>query len=166
MTHPQLQIIHQVKRQLGYDDAEYRMVLRNFGQVESSKDLDNYGFERVMAFFESVGAKLTNSPGYWAAKVARQRNMLISERQVRHIEAMAADYAKARGWDSTDFLGGFIHRMTQGRTARIDHLKQYEAHNLTEALKKMQERIAETVGSEELVVGNTGVSPEPLSPKS
>lgn len=48
-------LLHVAKHQLGLSDDDYRSVLRREGGVESSRDLDGPGFDRVMAAFERLG---------------------------------------------------------------------------------------------------------------
>lgn len=51
----QIALIHVAKKQLGLDDDAYRDVLRRWGGVESSADLDAIGFHKVMIRFEQLG---------------------------------------------------------------------------------------------------------------
>ncbi len=55
--------VHIAKKDLGLDDAAYRAVLARHG-VESSKDLDTKGMEKLLLHFEKLG---------WEAKTARKR---------------------------------------------------------------------------------------------
>lgn len=155
----QLKLIHIAKRQLErqseghFDDAQYRMVLRSIGGVDSSKDLDNRSFERVMAHLESMGFKgsvpdcsspkdaqhnrgLTPS-SYWARKSAQAATPRapLTDRQRHLITDLASQISDLK-------LPGFIRRMTASRTDQIDSLTAKEAWNITEALKSMTTRKA------------------------
>lgn len=55
MTGKQLALLHVAKRALRFDDDVYRAILKIHGGVESSKDLDAAGFEKVMAHFTACG---------------------------------------------------------------------------------------------------------------
>lgn len=50
-----LTVIHVAKTKLGLDEKTYRSLLRNTASVDSAKDLDEVGFESVLAHFEKLG---------------------------------------------------------------------------------------------------------------
>lgn len=52
-------ILHIAKQQLRMADADYRALLQNEACVRSSRDLDDAGFEKVMAAFERLGFRRT-----------------------------------------------------------------------------------------------------------
>lgn len=145
MTNRQLQIIHTAKRSLGYEDADYRLVLKNIAGVQSSKQLDQKGFELVMAFFESVGfeykahgAHSVGSPSerqqtYWQSKADRQPRY-VSERELRMIEQLQNQ--------SPYKPESMVRRMSNGRTDRVTELYPKEGYALIEALKKIVDREA------------------------
>lgn len=54
--------IHIAKQQLGMDDATYRAILQSITGVRSSKDLDDAGYDKVMAHFERCGFQPKPAP--------------------------------------------------------------------------------------------------------
>lgn len=57
LSRPQTSILHVAKSKLKWDDETYRQVLVRIAGVETSKDLDQAGFEAVMGFAEYCGFK-------------------------------------------------------------------------------------------------------------
>ena len=55
ISRKQQQLVKIAQRQVGLDDGTYRDVLRTLAHVESSKDLDRVGFDRVMEVMEKLG---------------------------------------------------------------------------------------------------------------
>jgi len=134
-TTPQLKILHVAARQVGLivgsDAVRWRLLLRNVGGVESSKQLDNAGVEDVMAVLEDMGFVDLRGAGYWAGKV-RRRNCECGERMARKIETMAAE--------SRYPVGPMCRRMSKGRTDFVGELTPREAWELIEAYKATEER--------------------------
>ncbi|MEM7428012.1 MAG: regulatory protein GemA [Pseudomonadota bacterium] len=58
-TAKQIAVVHLAAKELGLDDDTYRAVLKRWGGVTSSKDLDQGGFEKVMAYFTACGFRST-----------------------------------------------------------------------------------------------------------
>jgi phage gp16-like protein len=50
-----LKLIHVGRRELGLTEEAYREILRHHGGVESSKDLDDEGFKRVIDCLKALG---------------------------------------------------------------------------------------------------------------
>jgi hypothetical protein len=131
-TPGQLRTIHQGARRVGLTDPAYRVLLRNVGGVESSKDLDNPGVEDVMAVLEDLG--FDSHPAgrkYWRDKV-RMRGSHCGERMGRKIRELAA------GGRYT--LEAMVQRFSDGRTASVEQLHPREGWKLIEALKAIQQR--------------------------
>jgi phage gp16-like protein len=68
--------IHIAKKQLGLDDATYRSILARF-RVESSRDLDAKGLEKLVDHMARLGAEFTSAtpkakPGYQARPAQRR----------------------------------------------------------------------------------------------
>ncbi|RQW45316.1 regulatory protein GemA [Novosphingobium sp. LASN5T] len=55
MNAKRLKLVQIARKALGLDDEAYRAILRNYGGVESSADLDDRGFARVMDRFRYLG---------------------------------------------------------------------------------------------------------------
>lgn len=58
----QIKLLHVAARELNLDDDLYREILRQEARVQSSKDLDWAGFDRVMKRFKKLGFKKTGKP--------------------------------------------------------------------------------------------------------
>ncbi len=127
MTPAQLRIIHTAKRQLELDDASYRLILRNVGKVESSKDLTNAGLEDVMALFESRGyCHPHHGENYWTKK-SQSRGTVVTARAARFIRELAGQ--------SRYNLEALVMRHSGDRTDIVEELYPREAWLLTEMLK-------------------------------
>jgi phage gp16-like protein len=55
LSHKQLALLHVAKTKLGLDDATYRTALIRLGGVTTATELDQEGFEALLAFFEYSG---------------------------------------------------------------------------------------------------------------
>jgi hypothetical protein len=71
LSRRQLRLLHAARRKLRLDDDTYRAILRQHGGVESSKDLDAAGFDRVVRYFRERGfnkvpgrSAFTDRPGF------------------------------------------------------------------------------------------------------
>ena len=132
MSNEQIKLVKIAQRELGLDDGEYRLVLRNIGNVESCKSLTQRAFEDVMAFFESRGFQHQNfSPDYWQGRVQR-RGRYADPRQVHHIEQLVKRTRYS--------LAGLCLRFSDGRVDEASKLRPDEAHRLIEMLKSAGKR--------------------------
>ena len=124
----------------GFDDAQWRLILRNIGNVRedatghvSSKSLDNRTVEQVLAWFESVGWQdRKHGPTYWTAKAQRYSRYQITDSEIHMIEKLAAQQPYE--------LAGIIGRLTNHRTTDIQQLSASEAFKVKEALKSIVSR--------------------------
>jgi hypothetical protein len=123
----QLALIHVAKKQLGLSEEEYREILKSQGGTESAKFLDEFGVDRILRFFHTLGFKQT--------KKAPKRNLklLASEAQRAMIYGLAEDL----GW-SRERLCGFIDNISA--MYRPEELNREEAPKIIEALKAMRAR--------------------------
>lgn len=126
MTPGQRNLIHAARKALSLTDAAYRTVLRSVAKVESSTDLDNAGFERVMAVFEEQGYHHPSGDHYWRTKVARQ-GATCGDRMVRYLEELVGK--------TTYRLPGLCLRFSSNRTNQVGRLTPTEAWQLAEMLK-------------------------------
>jgi phage gp16-like protein len=55
----QLSVVHVAKARLGLCDDDYRALLKQAAGVESARDLDAWGFARIMEAFERLGFQST-----------------------------------------------------------------------------------------------------------
>jgi phage gp16-like protein len=57
LSKPKLALLHIAKKQLNLSDPEYRAILHEAAGVSSACDLEDDGFERVLAHFQALGFK-------------------------------------------------------------------------------------------------------------
>lgn len=135
LTKSQIVYLQTARRQAGItEDAPWRTILRSAGHVESCKDLDNAGFEAVMAVLEDMGFRDRSKPGdHWRTKSARQPAK-ASERMVRKI-IMLAQHCRYS-------LPALCERFSEHRTQFPENLRPQEAWNLIEMLKAVNQREA------------------------
>ena len=137
----QLRLLHLAARQAGLDETDYRLVLKNCAGVASSKNLDQAGFEDVLALFEERGYRDAGKPeDYWRSKVAT-RGSLCGARMEFKINELAGKQTYA--------LSGLRRRFSNERTERVDRLSSGEAYRLVEALKEIIEREAATPAAQQ-----------------
>jgi hypothetical protein len=136
MTSQQLKLIHLAYRQAKLTEGQYRIILANTAGVESAKELDNVGFEDVMAVIEDSGFADTKGSDYWRDKV-RRRGCEPGARMRRKILMLAQDCKYP--------LGALVRRFSDKRTDDVEQLYPREAWKLIEGLKAMVAREPEAV---------------------
>ncbi len=113
-----LALIHIVKKELKLGDEDYRCILKRIAGVESSKDLDEAGFRRLMRFFVRSDYFRANSFG-------------LTLKQKLFIKALARDL----GWDPAH-LRNFIRKYYQ--RDGLEALDRRTASKLIESLKAIR----------------------------
>ena len=113
-----LALIHIVKKELGIGDEDYRCILRRIAGVDSSKDLDEAKFRKLMYFLVRSNYYRVNAFG-------------LTLKQKLFIKAMARQLR----WDPSH-LGNFIHKYY--RRDGLDALTRREASHLIESLKAIR----------------------------
>lgn len=135
MTKSQIILLQTARRQLRLDEAEYRLILRNVGGVDSCKDLSNQGFEDVMAFFEGRGFEYRGQASVHFRRKLETRGRVADARQLHKIAELASQ---------TQYkLPGLCLRFSDGRTDQPEQLAPAEAHRLIEMLKAVLNRQAD-----------------------
>ncbi len=114
-----LALIHIVKKELGLSDGDYRCILGRIAGVESSKDLDEAGFRKLMRFFVRSDYFRANSFG-------------MTLKQKLFIKALARDL----GWDPAH-LRNFVRKYYQ--RDGLEALDRKGASKLIESLKAIRE---------------------------
>ncbi|MEQ8195017.1 MAG: DUF1018 domain-containing protein, partial [Rhodospirillales bacterium] len=66
-----ISLIHVAKSRLGLGDEDYRALLMRVAGVESSRDLDNFDFNQVMAEFQRLGFKSDFNKNNFGERVDR-----------------------------------------------------------------------------------------------
>ena len=57
ISKPKLKLLHTAKNKLHLSDPEYRAILREAASVSSASELEEDGFEQVLAHFQALGFK-------------------------------------------------------------------------------------------------------------
>jgi hypothetical protein len=114
-----LAVIHIVKKELEMKDEDYRCILRRIAGVETSKDLDEAGFRKLMRFFVRSDYFRANGFG-------------MTLKQKMFIKSLASQL----GWDPRH-LTNFIRKYYQ--RPDLDHLDRKGASKLIESLKAVRE---------------------------
>ncbi|MBT9485823.1 MAG: regulatory protein GemA [Myxococcales bacterium] len=126
ITTKQIAVLHVARKQLGWDEATYRDVLRGIAGVESSKDLTHAMFEAVLEHAKHCGFHLT-APLFQrvAPSAARPAPTPAQLHLLRELfEQLGWDAARQRG---------FCMRMTKRPWPQTNA----DAIKVTEALKAM-----------------------------
>ncbi len=94
----QNRLLHVAKRKLGLTEDMYRTALVNVAGVTSATELDQAGFDAVMALFEHCGFKPMEKtgPNYGA------RPGMASFAQLEFIRSLWAEYCVFRSWFDDD----------------------------------------------------------------
>jgi len=110
-----LALIHIVKKELRIPEEDYRCLLRRIAGVESSRDLDEAGYRRLMRFFVRSDYYRVNDFG-------------MTLKQKLYIKSLA----RGLGWNIAH-LTNFIHKYY--KREGLDVLTRKEASKLIESLK-------------------------------
>lgn len=119
MDRRKLALIHIVKKELKLSDEEYHRILREEAGVESSKNLTEEGFQRLMRHLVRSRHYVLNRNG-------------LTLRQKLYIEHLR----NALGWDA-EHLSNFLHKYF--KQANIMVLSRVQASNAITALKHILE---------------------------
>jgi len=120
-------VIHVAKSQLQMADADYRALLLRAAGVRSSSDLDELGFEAVMAEFERLGFRNVNS----RMQIARREGM-ATPAQVGKILSLWKAYS---GADDDLRLGQWLER--HFHVSHVRFLEGRRAGKAVAVLEKM-----------------------------
>lgn len=132
VTHKQIALIHVAKKQLGLDEDAYRDILRRWGGMESSADLDQVRFHMVMMRFEQLGFRST-----WTKRTFGDRHgSMASAAQIGFIRDMWEKYDQ----DDADekHLNAWLERFHHVSALRF--LSAQKAQAVIMALKAMVAR--------------------------
>lgn len=80
-------LLHIARKQLGLSEEDYRAILLRCGGVESSADLDYFGFERVIAHMTALGFRST-----WNTRTFGNRPGMATPPQIDHMRELWAEF--------------------------------------------------------------------------
>lgn len=98
-----IKLIHHAIRNLGMTDEDYRIMLRRIGGVESSKALDEAGFDAVMMELKRLG--FTSS--HRVIAFGGERPGMASDRQLDMVRSLWRQYI---GKDDEEGLRQFVEK--------------------------------------------------------
>ncbi len=130
LTTKQIALLHVAARQLRLDDHTYRAVLKRYGGVSSSKDLDGAGFNQVMAYFTACGFRSN-----WTKRTFGHRAGRASPGQIELIRDLWHQWS---GHDDELALNAWLDR-SYG-IAALRFLTPEVARKAIEGLKVMTKR--------------------------
>lgn len=90
ISREKIALVHVAKAQLAMSDQDYRSLLQRVAGVSSSAELDDGGFDAVMAEFERLGFRSVKHP-----TPAARREGMASPAQVGRIRALWKTYTGA-----------------------------------------------------------------------
>lgn len=144
ITAKKLKLLHVGRRELKLTEEAYREILRHHGGVESSKDLDDPGFKRVIDCLKALG--------FWVKRKfeqTRPRNAgdLPTPGQLKVIEHLWADLAEyVAGADQAAFRRGFYRERL--KIPALGPQTRKQANAVIEVLKRrVHSEMKKTVGT-------------------
>lgn len=126
-----LRLIQVAKRQLGMEDADYRVLLARAAGVTSSRELTEAGFRQVMDAFARLGFTSTS-----AATNFGRREGFASAGQVATIRRLWGEFTAGEGTDAT--LGQWLEKFWHVSALRF--LRAEQAPKVIIALRQMTRR--------------------------
>jgi len=130
----QIAVVKVAVRQLGFDDATYRAILREHGGVESARDLDFLGFDAVMKHFAACGFRST-----WTKRsYGNGRPGMASAPQIGLIRHLWQEWSDGPADDDDAGLNHWLEHHFGVSALRF--LNTAGAHKAITALKRMKER--------------------------
>jgi hypothetical protein len=133
MTPKQIALIKIAKKQLGLTDEQYRALLLWAGKVESAKDLDTAGFERVMEYLTRLGFKSD-----WNKRTFGNRPGMASPKQVDLIRELWRQFSEA---DDDAALGKWLER-----SYKVSSLRFVDAPTAQKAITGLRAMICRKAG--------------------
>lgn len=115
------------KAQLHMADEDYRALLQRVAGVSSSSDLDDAGFDKVMAEFERCGFRKTRQRDHGA-----RREGFATPKQLGRMRALWKAYS---GEDDELALGKWLEK--KFHVSSIRFVRDYDAGKVVATLTKM-----------------------------
>ena len=145
ITSRQVALLRYGQRQLGWNDATWRVTLAELGGVESTTDLDQAGFELVMAFLEYSGWR----PGQAKGPDHGNRPGFASFAQLELIRTLWREWTRGEG--TAEGLNRSKRASTRlNRTFKVTqlrewvgprHVKGLKAHGFTTRNRKFESTV-------------------------
>jgi hypothetical protein len=126
----QIKLIQTARSRLRLGDDDYRAILEREAGVTSSTDLDNHGFDRVVACFEKLGFKNTSRRPSFG-----ERRGMATPAQVDTVRKLWREW---HGKDDDDALGRWLERSFKLSALRF--LDQHGVHQAINGLRAMTKR--------------------------
>jgi hypothetical protein len=127
-----LKLIHVARRELDLTEEAYREILRHHGGVESAKDLDDEGFDRVLFCYKALGFWVKRR---WEQTRPRDPGNLPTPGQLKVIEHLWRDLAEYEaGAAHTAFRRGFYEKRL--KIPALGPQTRAQANAAIEALKR------------------------------
>lgn len=114
LARTQIALLHVAKRDLGLTDDQYRDILFRFGDCESSKQLDQDGFDLIMQYFSALGFKST-----WTEKNFGYRRFMASPKQIALIRSLWDQYRGTNEDDQDKSLNKWLSHFHQVSALRF-----------------------------------------------
>lgn len=130
LSQKQIALLHVAKRELGLSDERYRDILFRLCACESSKFLDQDGFDLVMQCFSALGFKSS-----WNEKNFGHRYGMATPNQVRYIRKLWSAYRKPEIEDGDASLNKWLSRYHHVSALRF--VSEEMASKIIPALKAM-----------------------------
>lgn len=131
MNRQRIAQVHVAKAKLGMSEDDYRELLHDYAGVDSSKELDDTGFECVMLRFHELGFESD-----WLKRHFGYRAGMATPRQVALIRKLWEKFTDGRGDDAQ--LGRWLDGTFKVSSPRF--LTREYAGKAIAALSKMAER--------------------------
>ncbi|MBI1209678.1 MAG: DUF1018 domain-containing protein [Azospirillum sp.] len=135
ITSDKIRLIQAAKRRLGLADDDYRAILRMFGGVESSRDLDMKGFKAVLDRFSALGFQSTAN----RRAFGDHREGMATAGEVAKIRKLWAGFTADQGTDAS--LGKWLEK--RFKVSSIRFVTDALAPKVITALVAMNKRQAE-----------------------
>jgi hypothetical protein len=128
ISNAQIAVVHVAVARLKLREEEYRAMLKAECGVDSSKDLDNAKFDRLMKRFEKLGFTSTAKQRKHARSVRQPAGLITPEQQA----LIATLYAQLE-WNALDRQMGFSKRCCKKSFPQT----RTDANKVIEGLKAM-----------------------------
>ena len=154
-----LKLIHVAQRQLELPEEAYREILRHHGGVESSKDLDDDGFKRVLDCMKALGFCVRRR---WEQTAPRDPGALPTPGQLKLLAHLWDDLGEyLQGVEDISFRRGFYVRL---KIPALGPQSRGEASTVIEIIKERLAREMRKAAADRNEAQRDGENQPPTSP--